>query len=51
MYPVRIGTCGWSYKEWSGDFYPDGLGAGEVRPAARRQRRLPGRGVRGDGLG
>jgi uncharacterized protein YecE (DUF72 family) len=28
MHPVRIGTCGWSYKEWSGVFCPDGLGAG-----------------------
>lgn len=25
MYPVRIGTCGWSYEEWRGAFYPDGL--------------------------
>jgi uncharacterized protein YecE (DUF72 family) len=29
MDPVRIGTCGWSYKEWSGVFYLDGLTAGE----------------------
>jgi uncharacterized protein YecE (DUF72 family) len=29
MHPVRVGTCGWSYKEWSGVFYPDGLTAGE----------------------
>jgi len=29
MHPVRIGTCGWSYKEWSGVFYPDGLTAGK----------------------
>ena len=29
MHPVRVGTCGWSYKEWSGVFYPDGLAAGE----------------------
>jgi uncharacterized protein YecE (DUF72 family) len=28
MHPVRIGTCGWSYKEWSGVFYPDDLTAG-----------------------
>jgi uncharacterized protein YecE (DUF72 family) len=25
MHSVRIGTCGWSYKEWSGVFYPDRL--------------------------
>jgi uncharacterized protein YecE (DUF72 family) len=29
MYPVRVGTCGWSYKEWSGVFYPEHLPAGE----------------------
>jgi uncharacterized protein YecE (DUF72 family) len=23
MHPVRVGTCGWSYKEWSGVFYPN----------------------------
>src|SRR5690242_19385666 len=28
MHPVRVGTCGWSYQEWSGVFYPDDLGAG-----------------------
>ncbi len=25
MHPVRVGTCGWSYKEWSGVFYPEGV--------------------------
>ena len=29
MHPVRVGTCGWSYKEWSGVFYPRGLRPGE----------------------
>ncbi|HEV3261131.1 MAG TPA: DUF72 domain-containing protein [Gemmataceae bacterium] len=29
MFPVRIGTCGWSYKEWAGTFYPAGTAAGE----------------------
>jgi uncharacterized protein YecE (DUF72 family) len=29
MRPVRVGTCGWSYKEWSGVFYPKGLPAAE----------------------
>jgi uncharacterized protein YecE (DUF72 family) len=26
---VRIGTCGWSYADWSGVFYPKGLPAAE----------------------
>src|SRR5262249_12367641 len=25
MQPVRLGTCGWSYKDWSGVFYPEAL--------------------------
>ena len=29
MHPIRIGTCGWSYKEWSGVFYPRGMKPGE----------------------
>jgi uncharacterized protein YecE (DUF72 family) len=29
MLPIRVGTCGWSYKDWSGVFYPKGLPAGE----------------------
>src|SRR5437660_1012653 len=29
MHPVCIGTCGWSYKDWSGAFYPEGLKAGD----------------------
>ena len=29
MYPIRIGTCGWSYQDWSGVFYPEALPAGE----------------------
>jgi uncharacterized protein YecE (DUF72 family) len=29
MKPVRIGTCGWSYQDWSGTFYPTVTGAGE----------------------
>jgi uncharacterized protein YecE (DUF72 family) len=32
MHPVRIGTCGWSYKDWSGVFYPEGLPAAEYLP-------------------
>jgi uncharacterized protein YecE (DUF72 family) len=28
MHPVRIGTCGWSYEDWVGVFYPDGTPAG-----------------------
>jgi uncharacterized protein YecE (DUF72 family) len=29
MHPVRVGTCGWSYKDWSGVFYPPELAAGD----------------------
>jgi uncharacterized protein YecE (DUF72 family) len=29
MKPVRIGTCGWSYQDWSGAFYPKGTAAGD----------------------
>jgi uncharacterized protein YecE (DUF72 family) len=29
VYPVRLGTCGWSYQDWSGAFYPEGLAAGD----------------------
>jgi len=29
MHPIHIGTCGWSYKEWSGVFYPKDWPAGE----------------------
>ena len=31
MHPIRIGTCGWSYPDWSGPFYPKGLPAGDAR--------------------
>jgi uncharacterized protein YecE (DUF72 family) len=29
MHPIRVGTCGWSYQDWAGVFYPKGLPAGE----------------------
>jgi uncharacterized protein YecE (DUF72 family) len=29
MHPVRVGTCGWSYREWSGLFYPDDRAPGD----------------------
>jgi uncharacterized protein YecE (DUF72 family) len=29
MHPVRVGTCGWSYKEWSGRLLPPGPCPGE----------------------
>src|SRR5439155_19827850 len=29
MHPVRVGTCGWSYQDWCGVFYPEGLPAAE----------------------
>jgi uncharacterized protein YecE (DUF72 family) len=28
MHPVRVGTCGWSYEDWVGVFYPEGAPAG-----------------------
>ena len=32
MHPVRIGTCGWSYKELSGVLDSRGLAPGEYLP-------------------
>ncbi len=29
MHPIRIGTCGWSYTDWAGVFYPEALPSGE----------------------
>ena len=29
MHAVRVGTCGWSYQDWSRVFYPEELPAGE----------------------
>jgi uncharacterized protein YecE (DUF72 family) len=29
MQQVRIGTCGWSYQDWAGVFYPKGTAAGD----------------------
>jgi len=29
MQQARIGTYGWSYQDWSGDFYPKGTAPGE----------------------
>jgi hypothetical protein len=29
MHPVRVGTCGWSYSEWSRVFYLKDLPPGE----------------------
>src|SRR5262249_32397458 len=26
-HPVRLGTCGWSYADWVGNFYPSGTPA------------------------
>ena len=37
MARIRIGTSGWSYDEWRGPFYPEGLPASErLRFASRR---------------
>jgi uncharacterized protein YecE (DUF72 family) len=32
MHSISIGTCGWSYKDWSGVFYPEALSAGDYLP-------------------
>jgi uncharacterized protein YecE (DUF72 family) len=32
MHAVRIGTCGWAYKDWQGVFYPKGLKPAEQLP-------------------
>ena len=37
MHLVRVGTCGWSYNEWVGVFYPDGLPAGQWLPYLAQQ--------------
>jgi uncharacterized protein YecE (DUF72 family) len=29
MHPVRIGTCGWSYQDWAGVFYPESMASGD----------------------
>jgi len=29
MHPIGIGTCGWSYKDRAGTFYPEGCGPGD----------------------
>src|ERR1035438_597364 len=28
---IRIGTAGWSYKDWDGIFYPSGMSSGTSR--------------------
>jgi uncharacterized protein YecE (DUF72 family) len=35
--PVRVGTCGWSYKEWTGTVYPPGLPPAEQLPYLAQQ--------------
>jgi uncharacterized protein YecE (DUF72 family) len=29
---IRVGTAGWSYKDWEGIFYPPGMGRRKVHP-------------------
>ena len=38
IHAIRLGTCGWSYKDWAGVFYPPGLPAA-VRHSDRPQER------------
>jgi hypothetical protein len=32
LHSIRIGTCGWSYKDWVGPFYPAGLAPADYLP-------------------
>jgi uncharacterized protein YecE (DUF72 family) len=32
MHPITVGTCGWSYKDWVGPFYPKGTAPGDYLP-------------------
>src|SRR5262245_23535147 len=29
LHPSTIGTCGWSYRDWAGNFYPAGTKPGD----------------------
>jgi uncharacterized protein YecE (DUF72 family) len=33
MHPIHLGTCGWSYADWNGHFYPQGMKAGDYLSA------------------
>ena len=37
MMQVRIGTAGYSYRDWVGDFYPPGTRSGEMLAFYSRQ--------------
>ena len=39
-HPIRLGTCGWSYKDWAGVFYPPGLPAADYLPFYGRNGRV-----------
>ncbi len=28
-HPIEVGCCGWSYPDWEGPFYPEGMAAGD----------------------
>jgi uncharacterized protein YecE (DUF72 family) len=32
MHPVHVGTCGWSYEDWKGNFYPKGTKPADFLP-------------------
>jgi uncharacterized protein YecE (DUF72 family) len=32
VHPIRLGTCGWSYDDWRGKFYSEGLKPAEYLP-------------------
>jgi uncharacterized protein YecE (DUF72 family) len=40
MHPIRVGTCGWSCKDWAGTFYPKGTAAGDYLPAYAEQYKV-----------
>jgi uncharacterized protein YecE (DUF72 family) len=31
-HPIRVGTAGWSYKDWDGIFYPSGMKRSKLHP-------------------
>jgi uncharacterized protein YecE (DUF72 family) len=36
-HPISIGTCGWSYPEWKGNFYPGGVQTADFLTAYARR--------------
>src|ERR1700692_2048869 len=38
--PIRVGTAGWSYKDWEGVFYPPGMSHRREHPLEYLARRF-----------